>query len=56
MRVIVEWDLEVDGRIEDDPEVIPPELMIVPDDVPHDMVSDYLSDQTGWLVTSWKEV
>ena len=56
MLISVKWDLEVDGVIETDPEIIPDEIQEIPDSVEEDDVSDYLSDLTGWCVLSWQRV
>lgn len=46
MNVKVEW--ETDGEAVDLPEIV-----TVPEDVEEDQVSDWLSDEFGWLVLGW---
>ena len=42
MKISVEW--ETDGEKPDVPKIV---------EIPDELITDYLSDEYGWLVKSW---
>lgn len=56
MKVKVDFDLESDGEVLTLEEAGVQEIMEVPDGIPSDEVSDWISDQTGWCVFGWETV
>lgn len=57
MIIRVDWDLtddDNDGEAYTLEEVGIPAVVEVPDDIPEEDVSDYLSDNYGWCVNSWR--
>lgn len=56
MKVGVEFDLEADGRVLTPKEAGVKDVMDVPENIPADEIADWISDQTGWCVSSWKKL